>query len=139
MIESFDSKFSREIIRYEDIINVINSESNLKDFTINYYIKHKNNSDGIESNQQFTTHLRTQVVCEILKQIVYFIFTQDLYTKVNHYPVETFKSYLFFDDIEDVLTNLKQEGKNLNKPFLNPNILEINLNIYHIINIYVLF
>ena len=75
MIESFDSKFSTEIIRYEDIINVINSESNLKDFTINYYIKQKNNSDGIESNQQFTTHLRTQVVCEILKQIVYFIFT----------------------------------------------------------------
>ena len=37
---------------------------------------------------------------------------------------------MFFDDIEDVLTNLKQEGKNLNKPFLNPNILEINLNIY---------
>ena len=130
MIECFESKISREIIRYEDIINVVNSESNLKDFNINYYVKQKTNSEGIESYQQFSTSLRTQVVCEILKQMVIKAIIQDLYTKVNQHPVETFKSCLYFEDLEDSLGNFKQEGKILNKSNNSNKILDINLNIY---------
>ncbi len=70
MIESFDSKVLREIIPYQDIISVINSDRNSKDFKITYYARSLPNAEGKETTQQFSTPLRTQIVCEILKQIV---------------------------------------------------------------------
>lgn len=67
MIENLDDKNYKEIIRYEDIVSIKISEVNNKDFKINYFLK---DNDSRETSQSFTTNLRTQVVCDILKQLV---------------------------------------------------------------------
>ena len=67
MIENLDDKNYKELIRYEDIVSIKISEGNPKDFKINYYLKE---NDQKETSQAFTTNLRTQVVCDILKQMV---------------------------------------------------------------------
>jgi hypothetical protein len=67
MIENLDDKNYKEFIRYEDIVSIKISEGNPKDFKINYFLK---DNDSRETSQAFTTNLRTQVVCDILKQLV---------------------------------------------------------------------
>ena len=66
MIENLDDKNYKEIIRYEHILTIKISD-NAKDFKINYFLKE---NDAKETSQSFTTNLRTQVVCDILRQIV---------------------------------------------------------------------
>jgi hypothetical protein len=83
IIENIDES-EREIIIFEDIVNVEYVDGNPKEFTISY------KSKGLENSITFSSVYRTQVVCDLLRQI-------DLYSKINKHPVETFKCFMFFD------------------------------------------
>lgn len=87
IIENIDES-EREIIIFEDIINVEYVDSNPKDFTITY------KSKGLEQSITFSSVYRTQVVCDLLRQI-------DLYSKINKHPVESFKCIMFFDALQN--------------------------------------
>ena len=69
IIENLDDKNYKEIIKYEDIITIKISD-NAKDFKIHYYLK---DNEIKETSQAFTSSLRTQVVCDIWRQIVKLI------------------------------------------------------------------
>jgi hypothetical protein len=64
LIENIDET-ELELLSYEDIINIEFSEKNIKEFKITY-----KNQKQIETSASFSTTLRTQVISDLLRQIV---------------------------------------------------------------------
>lgn len=67
MIENADES-ERDVILFENIENVFFSKENQKEFTISY--KTTNDLNDIRVSK-FSSHLRTQIITDILTQIVY--------------------------------------------------------------------
>lgn len=63
-IENVDET-DREIINFEDILNINYVEGNQKDFKITY-----KTTKGIETTLNFSSNFRTHVISDLLRQIV---------------------------------------------------------------------
>jgi hypothetical protein len=123
LIENIDES-EREIINFEDIQQIQNIAGNKKDFKIVF----KTNK-GVENTLNFSSNFRTQIICDLLRQI-------DLYSKINKHPIETFKSFLFFEDYENVMEmfNLDEKNKlsliNKGQEQQEGSIFDITVNLY---------
>jgi len=86
MIENTDES-EREIILFENIENVLYSKENQKEFSISYKGTSEVNDIRVF---KFSSHLRTQIITDILTQIVFYL-------KIIYFIIKII--YIFFSSI----------------------------------------
>lgn len=117
-IENMD-KSEKETVNFEDITLIQFSDKNAKEFKIKYQSKR------IEIQIVYSCSYRLNLISDLLTQI-------DLYSKINIYPIETFKCFIAYQRFSALNNSLSYDLNHLlvQNPKWKVNTSDVSVNIY---------